>query len=110
MESHVSLFVGRLPGEDTRKLVVFPNGRVVAEICDQEIESPSGEVLSDRGAGAAAELITALQGSGWYIEQMEKPSAVWLRPAPSSADPVIAISAVDVDVAGEDQLPAEGFS
>lgn len=108
MKPDVSLFVGRLPGEDARKIVVFPSGRVVAEICEREIQSPSGDLRNDRGASAAAELITALNGSGWYIDQMDKPSAVWLKPPPSSEHPVIAIGAVTVDVADEHPLAADG--
>lgn len=105
----VSLFIGRLPGDESRKLVLFPGGRVVAEICEREVKTPSGEERPDRGANAAAALISALNGCGWYIDQMDKPSIVWLKPS-SSAEPGadIAIDSVNVDLRAEGPKASEG--
>jgi hypothetical protein len=97
MSEDVSLFIGCLPGADQRQIVLFPGGRVLAEVCQSEIETPTGDV-PDRGSGAAAALIRALNGNGWYIDQVDHAAAVWLKPSPRAHGPAIEIRGVSAGI------------
>jgi len=97
MSEEVSLFIGCLPGADQRQIVLFPGGRVLAEVCQSEIETPMGDV-PDRGSGAAAALIRALNGNGWYIDQVDHAAAVWLKPNPRAHGPAIEIRGVSAGI------------
>lgn len=80
------LFIGCLPGEEKCQVVLFPHGRVLAEICEEqrELELPDGGVthVSDRGLRAAHELIETLNNNDWHIEEVSTVSAFWLKPTP----------------------------
>jgi hypothetical protein len=80
----ISLFIGILPGADRRQVVLFPEGQIVADVRDEEIEAP-GYRGSDRGLIAASALIGALRESGWYVEEMANAAAVWLKPGSRGA-------------------------
>jgi hypothetical protein len=80
----ISLFIGILPGADQRQVVLFPEGQIVADVRDAEIEAP-GYRGSDRGLIAASALIGALRESGWYVEEMANAAAVWLKPGSGNA-------------------------
>ncbi len=80
----ISLFIGILPGAEQRQVVLFPEGQVVADVRDEEIEAP-GYRGSDRGLIAASALIAALRASGWCVEEMANAAAVWLKPGSSGA-------------------------
>jgi hypothetical protein len=80
----VSLFIGILPGSDRRQVVLFPDGVVLADICDHRIETGSS-VGPDQGLIAASLLIGMLRDNGWYIEELTSAAAVWLKPPPRHA-------------------------
>jgi hypothetical protein len=96
----VSLFVGRLPGEEQRQIVLFPEGTVIADIREGEVEfeSVAGETrrLADHGATAAYALVAALNDHGWYIDEMPTPTAIWLKPKPPEFQAAVAINEVRV--------------
>ena len=97
----VSLFIGCLPGEDTRRMVLFPEGRVVAEIRSEEIRV-DGYEGPDRGAGASGALIKMLLAHGWFIDQIDRPTSIWLRPNPQSANRAqLRIGGVDASLGPE---------
>jgi hypothetical protein len=81
-DGDVSLFIGILPGAEHRQLVLFPEGRVLADLRDSEIET-AGYSGPDRGMIAASTLIGLLRCSGWFVEEMPHAGAVWMRPNPS---------------------------
>src|SRR4051794_27464995 len=78
--SAISLFIGILPGDNRRQVILFPDGQVVANICEHEIDT-GGYRGSDRGMIAASALIGALRTGGWYIDEMPHAGAVWLKPS-----------------------------
>ena len=83
----LSLFIGCLPGEERRQIVLFPGGRVLADLREQEHETPLGHV-ADNGWVASTALIGALtNGGGWYIEDVTPDAnGWWLKPSrPGSA-------------------------
>lgn len=90
-----SLFIGFLPGSETRQVVLFPGGHVVADICVQEIETPTGD-LPDRGWSAACALIRTLNNDGgWYIEEItEDGNGWWLKPHPDNPKSGLLVSRV----------------
>ena len=75
----VSVFIGILPGAGHRQLVLFPEGQVLADLREFEIQT-AGYVGSDRGMIAASSLIGLLRLSGWYVEEMPHAGAVWMKP------------------------------
>jgi hypothetical protein len=92
----VSLFIGMLPGAGHRQLILFPEGHVLAELRECEIET-AGYVGTDRGMVAASTLIDLFRRSGWYVDEMPHAGAVWMKTL--SADPV-----------GEDEVELSGDS
>jgi hypothetical protein len=88
-----SLFIGFLPGSETRQVVLFPGGHVLADLCEHEIETPTADPLPDRGWSAACALIKTLNdGGGWYIEESTGDgNGWWLKPRPDNATPSITI-------------------
>ena len=94
----VSLFIGCLPGEEMRQIVLFPGGHVLADIREQEIETPMGDWVPDRGWSAANALIGTLSnGGGWYIEEVtDDANGWWLRPRHDSGAPSVRLRGVDV--------------
>jgi hypothetical protein len=94
----VSLFIGCLPGEDTRRVMLFPEGRVIATVQVEQVQV-DGYEGPDRGASASGALIQLLLANGWYIEQMDRPTSVWLKPGPLLAGcSGISIKGMDVSV------------
>src|SRR5215211_3818960 len=75
----VSLFIGILPGATCRQLVLFPEGEVLADIRETEIET-AGYSGPDQGMVAASALIGLFRQSGWYVDEMPHAGAVWMRP------------------------------
>jgi hypothetical protein len=73
------LFIGILPGADTRQVVLFPDGQVLADIREQEIQT-GGYRGRDHGMIAASALIGLLRDSGWCIDEMPHAGAVWMKP------------------------------
>ena len=80
----VSLFIGILPGAEQRQVVLFPDGHVLADVRDEQIEIP-GYRGSDHGMIAASALIGVLRDSGWYVDEMAHAAAVWMKPAAGTA-------------------------
>jgi hypothetical protein len=78
-DDNVSLFIGVLPGADRRQVVLFPDGHVIADLCEQEIDT-GGYRGRDGGLVAASALIGALRDHGWHIEETTTAAAVWLKP------------------------------
>jgi hypothetical protein len=95
---NVSLFIGCLPGEEMRQIVVFPGGHVVADIREQEIETPMGDRLPDHGWSGAIALIGALSNTGgWYIEDVtDDANGWWLKPRKNTGMPGIRLRGLDV--------------
>jgi hypothetical protein len=111
VDDDVSLFIGCLPGEERRQIVLFPGGEVLAEIYEKEIETPVGSYVADRGSGAAAALIRALNGSGWYIDHVDHAAAVWLKPSRDAQAPIrLDIRGIGLTRRGDEPDSAERFS
>lgn len=87
----VSLFIGILPGSDRRQVVLFPDGHVLADLREQDIDV-GGYCGPDQGLVAASALIGVLRDHGWYVEEMTHAAAVWLKPGIAASD-----SASDAD-------------
>jgi hypothetical protein len=82
-----TLFIGCLPGSDQRQVILFPAGDVIADICDQQIETPAGDLLSDSGWSASTALIQALTTYGWYVDEIHDATvSVWLKPRSGSEE------------------------
>jgi hypothetical protein len=75
----VSLFIGILPGADQRQIVLFPDGRVLADVREQEISTGS-YAGSDHGMVAASLLIGVFRSAGWEIDEASNAGAVWMKP------------------------------
>src|SRR4029078_9948545 len=75
----VSVFIGMLPGAGHRQLVLFPEGQVLADLRECEIQT-GGYAGSDRGMSGASSLIGLLRLSGWYVDEMPHAGAVWMKP------------------------------
>jgi hypothetical protein len=75
----VSVFIGMLPGAGHRQLVLFPEGQVLADLRECEIQT-AGYAGSDRGMIAASSLIGLFRLSGWYVDEMPHAGAVWMKP------------------------------
>jgi hypothetical protein len=76
-----TLFVGCLPGSDRRQIILFPGGRVLADLLDQQIETQAGDLISDSGWSAATALIQELTSYGWYVDEINDATiSVWLKP------------------------------
>jgi hypothetical protein len=80
-----SLFIGILPGADRRQVVLFPDGQVLADVREQDIEV-GGYRGPDQGLVAASTLIGVLRDHGWYVEEMTNVAAVWLKPRRAAID------------------------
>ena len=95
---NVSLFIGCLPGEVMRQIVLFPGGHVVADIREQEIETPMGDWLPDCGWSAANALIgTLTNAGGWYIEDVtDDANGWWLKPRTDTDASAVRFRGVDV--------------
>jgi hypothetical protein len=76
----VSVFIGMLPGAGHRQLVLFPEGQVLADLRECEIQT-AGYVGSDRGMIAASSLIGLFRASGWYVEEMPPAGGIWMKPS-----------------------------
>lgn len=88
-DGDVSLFIGILPGAGHRQLVLFPEGQVLADLRDSEIET-AGYSGPDRGMIAASILIGLFRRSGWFVEEMPHAGAVWMRPNPGDCSEGVA--------------------
>jgi hypothetical protein len=101
----LSLFIGRLPGERARQIVLFPDGQVLADLYEETHEM-GGLSLPDHGWEAALHLVKALVGRGWYIDQMfEAADEFWLKPSgpPPSRDglKILGVRAISSDPSGD---------
>lgn len=107
----VSLFVGCLPGEEMRQVVLFPGGEVLADVREQEIQTPTADSLPDQGWTAACALVKTLtDNGGWYIEEVTADgNGWWLKPRSESRSwPSVRIKGVNLNgrtdgPAGENQ-------
>lgn len=97
----LALFIGCLPGEDSRRMVLFPEGRVLADIPSEQLDV-DGYTGPDRGAAASGSLIRVLLATGWYIDEIDRPTSIWLKPGPQAAGMSrISIGDVGVTVASD---------
>jgi len=78
-DGDVGIFIGILPGSDHRQLVLFPEGQVLADLRECDIQT-AGYDGTDRGMIAASSLIRLFRLGGWYVEEMPHAGAVWMKP------------------------------
>jgi hypothetical protein len=64
-------------------MVLFPEGRVLADIPSEHLEV-DGYSGPDRGAAASGSLIRILLATGWYIDEIDRPTSIWLKPGPQA--------------------------
>lgn len=101
-DEDVSMFIGCLPGQEERQILLFPGGQVLADIRGQEVGTEWGisDRVDDHGWIAACELINTLtNGHDWYIEEVtEDGNGWWLKPrSEHKVPPGAMITGLDVD-------------